>query len=354
MALEQRAGSPPAEAPGGAATLFQEALDRLDVPALVLTLPSRRIVAANPAIAALLGLSAAEAIGMRNDEMVDFEMPEDAIQAVDALSAGAIDAYRARRRFLSRDGVSREVMAWTRLIEFCEERYAAFLVSSIAPPGDGPQVTPPPGWAGLLVVGRATRGWRITCVSTDIQDLLGGDTEDYLRTTLLDLVHPDDATRLLDAVPAARDDRGVVTMRQLRLHHRDGRWVAVQCLLVFFDRADPPDLGFVLLPAPPQESAADRVAEMELRMRRIAAELRAAGMMDGIDTLPTADEFPQISTLSSRQWHILVRLLRGERVPGIARELHVSPSTLRNHLSQIFVRFGVHSQAELIALLRRR
>ncbi|MGN6472198.1 MAG: LuxR C-terminal-related transcriptional regulator, partial [Mycobacteriales bacterium] len=35
-----------------------------------------------------------------------------------------------------------------------------------------------------------------------------------------------------------------------------------------------------------------------------------------------------------------------------ARELYLSPTTVRNHLSAIFQRFGVHSQRELLDLLR--
>jgi DNA-binding NarL/FixJ family response regulator len=47
----------------------------------------------------------------------------------------------------------------------------------------------------------------------------------------------------------------------------------------------------------------------------------------------------------------LSRLLHGERVPTIASELFVSQSTVRNHLSGIFERFGVHSQPELLKML---
>jgi DNA-binding CsgD family transcriptional regulator len=49
---------------------------------------------------------------------------------------------------------------------------------------------------------------------------------------------------------------------------------------------------------------------------------------------------------------ILNRILRGERPPTIAQELYLSPSTVRNHLSVIFRKFGVHSQPELIQKLR--
>jgi DNA-binding NarL/FixJ family response regulator len=99
----------------------------------------------------------------------------------------------------------------------------------------------------------------------------------------------------------------------------------------------------------------DRVAELEGRLRRIAAELRAAGFMDDErPSIPAAGDIPQLVELSSRQRQILVRLLNAQRVSLIAAELYVSPSTVRNHLTTIFTKFGVHSQAELLAVLRSK
>jgi DNA-binding NarL/FixJ family response regulator len=97
----------------------------------------------------------------------------------------------------------------------------------------------------------------------------------------------------------------------------------------------------------------DRVAELEARLRRIAAEFKAAGVMDDIDTLPAATDYPQLDELSSRQREIVIRLLNAQRVSVIAAELYLSPSTVRNHLVTIFTKFGVHSQVELLAVLRR-
>jgi DNA-binding NarL/FixJ family response regulator len=99
----------------------------------------------------------------------------------------------------------------------------------------------------------------------------------------------------------------------------------------------------------------DRVAELEARLRRIAAELRAAGVMDDESpSLAVARDIPQLAELTSRQREILVRLLNAQRVSLIAAELYVSPSTVRNHLTTIFSKFGVHSQAELLAALRNK
>jgi DNA-binding NarL/FixJ family response regulator len=61
---------------------------------------------------------------------------------------------------------------------------------------------------------------------------------------------------------------------------------------------------------------------------------------------------PTFSRLTVREQDVLARLMNGERVPWIAADLFVSQSTVRNHLSSIFRKVGVHSQAELIRRLR--
>jgi DNA-binding NarL/FixJ family response regulator len=63
---------------------------------------------------------------------------------------------------------------------------------------------------------------------------------------------------------------------------------------------------------------------------------------------------PSLAGLSERQTEILRRVVRGERVPDIALELVVSESTVRNHLSGIYRKFGVHSQAALMLRLMPR
>ena len=64
---------------------------------------------------------------------------------------------------------------------------------------------------------------------------------------------------------------------------------------------------------------------------RIAGEVQASGILETMDGMPDTRRFPQIGSLSTWQWEVLSRLLRGERVPTIARELVVSQSTVRNY-----------------------
>jgi DNA-binding CsgD family transcriptional regulator len=47
------------------------------------------------------------------------------------------------------------------------------------------------------------------------------------------------------------------------------------------------------------------------------------------------------------------RLASGQRTQAIARELRISPSTVRNHLKAIFRKTGTSTQAGLVARMRR-
>ena len=68
---------------------------------------------------------------------------------------------------------------------------------------------------------------------------------------------------------------------------------------------------------------------------------------------PTSPSAPlDLSRLSPRELEIVQRLLAGDRVPRIAETLYLARSTVRNHLSSVFRKFGVNSQQQLIVLLR--
>jgi DNA-binding NarL/FixJ family response regulator len=108
-------------------------------------------------------------------------------------------------------------------------------------------------------------------------------------------------------------------------------------------------MAFVLSSPAPLEASRDGLAE---HLRRIALEVRAAGLLTSATGHVARP--PETTGLSGRQVEVLDRILAGSRVPAIARDLYLSQSTVRNHLSQIFRKYGVHSQVELIELLRER
>jgi PAS domain S-box-containing protein len=92
-----------------------------------------------------------------------------------------------------------------------------------------------------------------------------------------------------------------------------------------------------------------------LRLEEDSAGRRLAGVGFGRGLLAERDEpVPGLDRLSRREFEVVKLLLRGDRVPVIARQLYVSQSTVRNHLSSVFRKLRVRSQQELIVLLRER
>ena len=65
-----------------------------------------------------------------------------------------------------------------------------------------------------------------------------------------------------------------------------------------------------------------------------------------------ASVFSIMDGLSPRERAIVAALMQGKRTATIAREMFISESTVRSHLSSIFQAFSVRSQADLVTLLR--
>lgn len=89
-------------------------------------------------------------------------------------------------------------------------------------------------------------------------------------------------------------------------------------------------------------------AFLERRLSHIAKEVERAGLAIRSHGAPPARLLPGLERLSDREREVLDLLTRGLRVPTIAERLFVSQSTVRNHVSALFRKLGVQSQAELI------
>ncbi len=99
------------------------------------------------------------------------------------------------------------------------------------------------------------------------------------------------------------------------------------------------------------QTGADTTARGELAIAP-AAMLAEGGVLMVIVPLGAgAVELPD--TLTAREREVVVLMLQGLRTSSIARELHLSPHTVRNHLRTIFAKCDVTSQRELVEQLRR-
>jgi DNA-binding NarL/FixJ family response regulator len=60
----------------------------------------------------------------------------------------------------------------------------------------------------------------------------------------------------------------------------------------------------------------------------------------------------QLDTLTDREFEVLQRLERGQRVAEIAQDAVVATSTVRTHIRSILEKLGVHSQRQAVEVYR--
>jgi DNA-binding CsgD family transcriptional regulator len=304
---------------------------------------------ANESAADLVGRSLGELEGTL---LTDYASPADLVErAIASMVAGQFDRMASRRTLKHSEDYDVPVLATSKAIEVDGIRGGVTMFvreSELGRLGTNPALR-----VDLVpvCVGVSTTDWVMTAISAEVHQVLDRTPEGCVGERLTSLVHPDDLPLMIgDEQPPP----SVPTMYPLlRFATGLGSWRTI-CLLVAPRGDSSPLFRFALVGSTddflPQNS--DRIRELELRLWRIGAEVRAAGLINAMDPRPDLRNFPQLGELTTRQWEILNRLLNGKRVPTIASELFISQSTVRNHLATIFAKFNVHSQAELVELLR--
>jgi DNA-binding CsgD family transcriptional regulator len=254
------------------------------------------------------------------------------------LASGATQGYRALRHFRKADGTEFEANAWVRLTTTDAGRFGLVIIER------GAAAVPWPLFdASITIAGIVTdHEWTIELVSSDIERILGRGPEDFKGSSLLGLFQVTDVQNFLSAVARVAADESKAT---LRMHVRDGdaNWLDVWCMVVAMCQHSPPRLGLAI--AAISEFGLELTSELHRQLAVLGGDV-----LDGMDQLRS--HMPS-GNFSTRQWEILTRFIRGERVEEIAADLYLSPSTVRNHLSAIYKKFGVHSQTELLAKLLR-
>jgi DNA-binding CsgD family transcriptional regulator len=109
----------------------------------------------------------------------------------------------------------------------------------------------------------------------------------------------------------------------------------------------------------------DDVAEVDMAARLVRAGALARSLLRGVTAElgaqageATADpvslldaRMPELGPLTPQERAVALRLVRGDRTPTIARDLRISPNTVRNHLKAIFRKTNTATQAQLVAHL---
>jgi PAS domain S-box-containing protein len=319
-------------------------------------LESSRFLEVSPRASTLFGATPDMLRGLHYLSFV--EQRASAEQTFEMAKDGRLDFIRTRRRLRRVDGsaIDLPTLGWA-----IRSPTGPDLGLWMAEDGSAPNDIAESEFAGHAgrgaaaqqeVTGDLNEDWDISEFITQPDELIGSPSAALLGTPFHDLVVPADRARLLAALARATSGGDAVT--HLRLRQRNRGWRIVRTTLRMPIHA-PGVFSFRLGSIRGSSSDADRfrVVQLERSLQRIAAEVQAAGVLTELAGSDGAVAIRGIARLSARQWEVISHLLRGERVPAIAREMYVSQSTVRNHLAAIFRKFDVHSQQELIEELRR-
>ena len=313
-------------------------------PCLVMEVPSERILLANAEMEELLSPDRSSPAG----HLLEEYLSEDPVGGVDLLGTGRVSSYETVRRLRRRDDVplrlSAEALASPR------PRRLALVVAREAERGEdvaaGSSELPAP----LLIAGTADRDLHVDRLSAGAELVFGRAASDLLGDSLLTLVSPRDVAPLLLAL-AESAGSGRPIRHEVQLVGGEERFGAE---LSLFPLVPAPSVAFFLfLPASRQcggRRPEDVTAELVGRLFRSEREVVSPAQKAEKTSLPGALGHG----LSDRENEIVEMLLAGDRVPKIAETLYISQSTVRNHLSAVFRKLGVHSQQELIVLFRDR
>jgi DNA-binding CsgD family transcriptional regulator len=345
---------------------WHDVVARSGMPVFLIDLPTRRVVARSKAAEGLVG-----PIEWAYDLTADREQSR---KRLDLLQSGVIDGYHFTCTSTTPSGSPLRLDVGAQRVNDTEGRDLALILLA---PQDGAPTGRRAGALGALgalgashpaaeldvptVVGVVDTEWLIERLSDSVKDVLGYDPSAVIGTLFTHWVHPSDMGNLLIGIGRALEDKASVTVR-VRVRRANQSWLPMVAVLVPLTGSEPePEFAFIVRAADESdgespegsESSADRIAALEHRLRRIALELQAAGIVQQVRQLPDLAHVPEVDELTGRQLEVLTRLLEGQRVPTIAAAMYVSSSTIRNHLAAIYRKFGVHSQAELLAYVRR-
>jgi PAS domain S-box-containing protein len=320
------------------------------VPCLLVALPTGRIEAANPAVASLLEVDHGSIVGQRITSLTRGLWRSESMRL---LLAGSQSEFAGPTTLRFSDGRLQPCVASVRAMATPGLRWvlALFDVNGTGAAGSLLRAS---DIDVVVVVGDGEGS--IGDVSPNITDLLGYAPGDFIGRPALSLFHADDVSSFFTVTTEAVSSGHTRSIRA-RVRHADGSWVPLRIFATVLHDHSARALGFVLVPDLAEAGVgalhdAGRMDEVERRLRRIAIEIAALGVGEGLGPEIPPEVARVLGSLSPKRQEIVERLQAGARVPSIAQAMYLSQSTVRNHLSAVFRELGVSSQEELLLLLR--
>lgn len=324
----------------GELTDLQPAFDTVPVALVVTDLTTGRPVGLNRAAADLVGVVPSELVDQDLREYIARPDRRLAAWVSTTLARGSVDALELSLRLRLPRAAEQDVCIWARRISQRDRALGLWIVT----PANARSIEREDGAAPGLVVAVTDHDWLVDYTGGCAHDQ--GSAHPLVGLPLLSFVHPSSAVTFLAAAARATANRRAEAF-QTRLHLGSGAWTDSHCVVVPMCDHEPPRLGIVVTPVPVVTDAgwSDRTA----RMRHVLDGSRQAG----VDVLPALADRHDLPELSLRQIEVLAHVVEGNGAAEIAASLYLSASTVRNHLSAIYRKFGVHSRAALLAALLR-
>jgi DNA-binding CsgD family transcriptional regulator len=314
----------------------------------VLDTGSLTVTAANQAFAELLGRDLDATVGLRLHDYLEGDRLAASITVVDALRRGWMDSCEGEVEFLLGDGSVAEGFSWSIPLG-TEAPYESLLM------GAAPYRIEKPGFVlnqvdpTNVVLGALDHDWRFSDLSVQAAGMLGWPPGEEGRARVQEIVHPGDVPALLTLLGRAATGKDATTV-YARVRSAGEEWLPASISVSPLCTHASPRFGIAItFLSQDRGQQLDRVDVLEDELWHLATDVRArlTKMTANGDT-----DTVEVGGLTDRQNEIVRRLLDGQRVQGIARDLFLSPSTVRNHLSASYQKLGVNSQYELIEKLR--
>ena len=336
--------------------MWREAVRTSPLAAGLVELATHRYVEMSPRAAQLLSTTPER--GAELSYLSLTERPREATEAFRLVREGVLDGIDGRRRFHGPDGSMVELLVsgWA-IRSRSGPDLGLWIALETAPgksPSNGEEVMTSPPRTQAAAYAEATQvtldeRWRIANISTNAGAVLGRPPAEFLGCSILELVHRDDLAALLLAF--ARATTEPASDVRIRLHQERG-WRTVRVVITMLEGDGTVPFSLIASGAEPPAPDSSAATQLAGHLRRLASQIEAAGVMAPLVVTSAVLGVPSSAELSPRQWEIASRLAQGERVATIAAEMYLSQSTVRNHLSAIFQKFGVHSQQDLLAAWR--
>ncbi len=300
---------------------------------VLLELPSETVLAASPTMAEILR-TGPEVAGRSFEEF----LADEPTGAHLLLETGRVKGYEAVRQLVGDRG---ELRLWVQPLP--DSGPGNFAIAAVLEAGEvSGQRLRAAGSGAPPVFGTFDAALVVDRVSGEVESVLGRSVDEVIGRSFLELVGDRGVpAALLSLAEASATGEGV--SERLRAEQPPG--CLVDWELMLFPLEPRPSAAFAIVPGPPVGPDAAGGDPLERVLARLG---RSVGGRD-VDDEPAAE---LLAGLSSREREIVGYLAAGDRVPRIAASMYLSQSTIRNHLSSVFRKLGIHSQQELVHLLR--